>query len=116
MTSFDFSANIHQPTAISIIVFLTIPIVITIFIFDVIVQSRVTPGAYSTYRCFDKLWTPGTDKFNTLKDIDDLNNFDSVHKIRNCDVSSTSSSTITEGKMNVSLFVNKSSYQSVLFQ
>jgi hypothetical protein len=52
-----------------------------------------------TYRCFNKLWTIGADQFNTLKDINDLNNFHSVHKIRNCDVGSTSSRTITRRKI-----------------
>ena len=72
------------------------------------VQSKLVCAAFSTYRCFNKLWTPGTDEFDTLKDINDLNNFDSVHEIRNCDVVSTSSSTITERKMNVSSYLRTS--------
>ena len=58
-------------------------------------RSRMNSQAY---RCFNKLWTPATDEFDTLKDINDLNNFDSVHEIRNCDVGSTSSSAITKEK------------------
>ena len=67
------------------------------------------------YRCFNKLWTFRTDVFDTLKNINDLNNFHSVHKIRNCDIGSTSSRTITRWKINCWYVTCKYDFLNITF-
>ena len=56
-----------------------------------------------TYRCLNKLWASTSDQFYALKHIDDLDDFNSIHKVRDGDISAWSTCSITNWKeINVS--------------
>ena len=47
---------------------------------------NVVKIVHDTYCCLNKLWAPTSDQLYALKHIDDLDDFNSIHKIRNGDI------------------------------